>query len=294
MLEQIGTMKLVLALLLACAAVANADNILVFGDYSGSRGALTLDLNNLGHTVTEVVGAEVPADISVFDSIWLITAFAAPDAADTARLKAYVENGGGIYLTGERPCCEAVNQWNTAFLDSLLVEANVLQVGGQGDIPGPYTYQAMAHDGITTIPNNLVGQPWPGNAPGGTTGGMTGLNQDDGIHDFIKAAGGVTVGLAFGCDDFKAGNGRAVIAMDVNFHTSHDQTAVEQFVENVQHFLTLETCVSSGSSGPSGSSDCDCTVTRTLVAGQSTYSASTQNDPLPSCCSKKVLCLKIQ
>ena len=64
-------------------------------------------LEGLGHDVTTAfaTGSDpvLPADLGVYDTIWVIQAGGVPGVAET-RLVDYVNAGGGLVITGERVC----------------------------------------------------------------------------------------------------------------------------------------------------------------------------------------------
>src|SRR5690606_8623655 len=95
--------------------------------------------------------------------------------AEQEQLADYVRDGGSLYLTGERPCCEALNASITAVINSV-VEGGGVTAGGFGDISGPFTPNYNAAGSIAVSPQRLV-DFYP-DAPGGMAGlgGVTGRN----------------------------------------------------------------------------------------------------------------------
>src|SRR5688572_15276143 len=94
------------------ASEARADKVLVYqaqtndpfqADTAGPVAAATL--TGLGHTVTSQIsmGATLPADLSSFDAIWIISLVPLTGVQQTSLVN-YVRAGGGLYLTGERSC----------------------------------------------------------------------------------------------------------------------------------------------------------------------------------------------
>ncbi|WP_230469822.1 tandem-95 repeat protein [Lujinxingia vulgaris] len=213
-----------LAALMAMPAVASADEVLLFGDYVSTRNAVAAQLTNQGHTVTNV--ATLPASLDDYDSIWSFYAVDALPAADRPALQAFVERGGGLYLTGERPCCEANNDSVEALLNTLTGES--VQVGDRGDIGTPYVVNPLAPAGVTTTPNTLATF---------SPGGPGGMNNVDGANVMISGAGGVPVAAAWTSNDLVAQRGRIIVVMDVNYTTSSN---AGQWVENFQTFLCDE------------------------------------------------------
>src|SRR5437879_2721314 len=84
-----------------------ASGILIFGDRferENVQSALTsLDRSVLLNTTT------LPADLSSFGTIWHIGAFSPFTASEQTQLITALGQGRGIYLTGARPCCDALH-----------------------------------------------------------------------------------------------------------------------------------------------------------------------------------------
>ncbi len=109
------------------------------------------------------------ADLSSYNAIWYVDTSPLSAGAAT-ELETFVEEGGGLYLTGERPCCDALNSWDQGIVDTVVAGGGV-QVGGLGDDSAGYGTEALdpnAIDGITTNPNVVAN--WTPSAPGMTAG----------------------------------------------------------------------------------------------------------------------------
>jgi MYXO-CTERM domain-containing protein len=151
----------------AGAPSARADDILVYqkqvgidadptgGDIASAEAAAVL--RALGHTVTLEASLTpvLPADLSVFDSIWVVQLAPLSDAAQLA-LGAFVEAGGGLYLTGERVCCNPLDESLSRFVSTYyrLPGANFgpqLVEGGMLQLP-----TAASPFGISTTPNAIT------------------------------------------------------------------------------------------------------------------------------------------
>ena len=93
-------------------------------------------------SVLERVGYDVdatwflPEDLSDYGSIWHFGAEAPISPSDAERLIAFARSGGGLYLTGERPCCEALNASVQNIVRALVPNGQAVTVGGQGDLCG--------------------------------------------------------------------------------------------------------------------------------------------------------------
>lgn len=205
----------------ALVTPAMAASVLVFGD-RGERFTVATELEAQGNTVTNT--SVLPTDLSGFDTIWHIGAFAPLSSAEQSRLSAFLALGRGVYLTGERPCCEALNDTLESLINANLASGSIT-VGGFGDVGGPYTYNSTA---VGNIDSDLsVG--WVPSAPGqidGVTGDNVVVTAD---------ATGRAVAAAWDDNDFTNG-GRVALFMDVNWLSS--LSAEEKLVlANTQEFL---------------------------------------------------------
>ena len=227
-------MKRLFLALIFCLSVpitAKADNILIFGDYSSSRSPLEFALVSLSHTVTNVT--TLPADLSGFDTIWHVGASTSLTADEQLRLADFLANSGGIHLTGERPCCESMNDSLQAFINSVVV-GGAVQVGDLGDIVGPYTINPSAHGGLASTPNTVSN--WIPSA----SGGMGGLGSLPSANILASGAGDVPTGGAWISSELVSATGRLTILMDVNWFQNLDSGDNLAFVDNIQLFLSGE------------------------------------------------------
>lgn len=204
------------------ATASSAATILVFGDRGGERAHVTTALQGLGNTVTNQ--AALPADLSGFDTIWHIGAFTPLSGGVQTQLSGFLADGKGIYLTGERPCCEALNTSIGSLINANLKSGSV-QVGGFGDVGGPYTYNANA---VGNIDADLA-TGWLPSAPG-SIGGVTGNNVVVSADQTGRA-----VAAAWEDNDLING-GRIALFMDVNWLNGLDGGEL-QVIANTQEFL---------------------------------------------------------
>jgi hypothetical protein len=217
-------LSVLLGLTMLCSTVATqAASILVFGD-STSIPVLTSDLESLGHSVTdeELV---IPADLSGFDTIWALQVFSAYSATNQARLVNFIDQGGGVYFTGENDsCCAAANASVQYIIRSIVSGGSGITVGGLGDVPGPYSFNPVALDGIG------VGLgAWYPLAPGGVTG-IAGPNV------LTSNVSNVATGGVWDSAYLSGSAGQAALLMDSNwFNTSSESitqiNAIETFLE---------------------------------------------------------------
>lgn len=206
---------------------ALASSILIYGNYATGNNGLQQNLEALGHTVTNQSNA-LPADLSVYDTIWHVASNGSTlGSAARSALANFVQAGGGLHLTGERPCCESLNDAVETLLNQLVISPQVT-VGGQGDVSGIFTFNSGAVANIADAPNNLTN--WGPSGPGG----MDSLGNLAPENILVSSNNGTVVGAAFDSDDLSGGAGRVTVLMDVNWFTG---AAGADVAENLQVFL---------------------------------------------------------
>ena len=169
----------------------------------------------------------MPEDISSYQSVWYIEAYEGLTADEVTRLVAYARAGGHLYLTGERPCCEQLNASVQQVLDGTLVDQDV-QVGGMGDIGGPFAFNADVTDYVSTVPNLLV--DFLPDSPGGLDG-IGGIN-----HRNVLASSATTaVGAVWSEQDMQTGHGRIAMLMDIDWLQDPSRLPI---IENLANFLS--------------------------------------------------------
>lgn len=196
--------------------------VLVFGDYH-ERNTATNILRGFGYTVDLIV--TLPTDLSPYKAIWHVGAFAALTSSEIDRLKAFLGTGGGLHLTGERPCCETLNASLQSLINGVVTGGGV-SVGGKGDFASGFNFNPTAHGSITMTPNTLT--VWYPLSPGGM-GGVSGANV------LVTHQSGMVTGAVWGEPHLQGGKGRLTILMDVNwFSASSTATAI---MRNIQNYL---------------------------------------------------------
>jgi len=204
-----------------------ANNVLVLEPSTSGKGAaLTADLNSLGHTAT--LQTTLPADLSVYAAIWYVDAFDPITVANQDLLRTFIQSGGGVHLTGERPCCETLNASVQALVNSVVVGGSIT-FGGQGDPAAPYPVNATAVGNVATNPNSLTN--W---VPGGP-GGIAGLDAENVFA--ASSVPGVAVGAVWDSSELVGGKGRLTVLMDWDWYTVAISTDRLPVIENVQAFL---------------------------------------------------------
>jgi len=174
-----------------------------------SRAALAGDLRAVqpNALITNLNGSTLPADLSAYGSIWYVGAFNAISAPDQTKLAQFLANGGGVYLTGERPCCQALNNSVQSLLRTVVVGGDNITVGSNADFPGLATFNPAARGGVTSGPNLLT--TWAPNGPGEVTG-ISGAN-------VLSTIGNAILGGVWNETDLAGNAGRIVLMMDVNW-----------------------------------------------------------------------------
>lgn len=204
-----------------------SNTVLVFGSGSGNgfRTDLLQFLLDLGYDA--VLETQLPEDLTPYQSAWFLDAFDPLSPAEQKRLIGFVESGRGLYLSGERTCCEALNATVELVVNGLVVGGNV-QVGGLGDIAGPYFVNPNAKHKVGIKPNVL--EVFNASGPGGMAlpAGQSAANV------FARGAADTPIGAVWSCDDLVSGNGRLVVLMDSDWVANTD---ARELVDNVQRFL---------------------------------------------------------
>ena len=162
-------------------------------------------LTNAGYAVTE--SPTVPSDLSSFGQVWWVDTNP-PSSAVQAQLVSFEEAGGGVFLTGERPCCEALNSADTSMINSM-VTAGGVTAGGQGDLCSCTTPDPVS----PVVIGNLATRPfsvtqWTPSQPGGMVG-VPDTSVFSTYHGQVIAAAWDRSSLV--------GNGRLVVFMDINW-----------------------------------------------------------------------------
>ncbi|HEX7143837.1 MAG TPA: hypothetical protein VF225_00890 [Gaiellaceae bacterium] len=218
-------------------ASGGSANVLVAG--TGDVGStvpndnLTQQLTSAGYSVTE--SASLPADLSTFGQVWWI-ASNAPTSGEQNQLIDFVKSGRGVFLTGERPCCEALNAADQSIVNSVVVGGGIT-VGGQGDVCSCNTPLPVNPD----VVGNVANQPftvttWQPAAPGG----MANVPASS-VFAYYQPGDLSTRQVAAAVWDRSSitGNGRLAVFMDINWtEPTYRATNWSDVAENVAFFLS--------------------------------------------------------
>ena len=221
--------------------------VLLFGDSDifpsvGSRNALASDVRSLQPSVlvTNLNSPTLPADLSAYGTIWYVGAFSAISSADQTRLAQFLSRGGGLYLTGERQCCQTLNSSVQSLLRTVVVNGTTIVVGSTRDFfpPAgepllPAAFNSGARGNVTTTPNTLTA--WFPNGPGEILG-ISGAN-------VLSTLGEGIVAGVWNESDLAGGAGRIILMMDVDWLANAqslegcDALCRQRIIENFLVFL---------------------------------------------------------
>lgn len=211
---------------------AGSGDVLVFGDSDNGyeRDNMARVLSELGFNVD--VATTVPEDLSSYASIWEIEAYEGFSDEESARVIDYINAGGSVYMTGERPCCEALNDSVESVLDGVLFNDSV-QVGDAGDSPSSYfPVNPLAMENLAHNPNALT-EFWP-DAPGRLQSAkLTGVNSR---NVFVSGDQGDIIAAAWRDNDMRFRKGRVVVIMDIDY-LGRPHEEYSKVIENVATFL---------------------------------------------------------
>jgi uncharacterized surface anchored protein len=215
---------------------------LIFGDGDDSDGLpnprepleeLRTVLTHAGYGVTVKDG--LPTNLAGYQTIWFIGIHPL-STADQKKLVGFVKNGGGLFLTGERVCCEASNRADERIIDQLTT-IRPTRVGDGADVDPQYiasnTVNTNAIDGVGQIPNRL--STWQPSAPGV----LSGLATRNALTFAYQGGAPVVTGEVWDGSEVAGGIGRLAILMDVNWLESQywDAASARAMALNLQRFL---------------------------------------------------------
>jgi MYXO-CTERM domain-containing protein len=235
------------AALLGMAGPARADKVLVYqhqtmefqgADEAGPNAADLLE--SLGHDVTREISltAALPTDLSGFDSVWVVQVVATSGVEQT-RLVKFVQDGGGLYLSGENNTCCSNTKASIQYIVNWLTP-DLTTITNAGDM-GEEWVASMDTWGITSTPNAIP--KWLVAAPGS----MAKIPPRNQVY---KDSAGDKIGMAAWAGEYLTkGGGCLFVSMDLSYWLDalHPEIDKSPFVENVQRFLG--TCADSDHDG---------------------------------------------
>jgi hypothetical protein len=194
---------------------------------------LTQALTNAGYSVTE--SPTLPLDLSSFSQVWWVDA-TAPTQDEQNQLINFAQSGKGVFLTGERPCCEDLNAADQTIVNSVVVGGGIT-VGGQGDVcscNAPLPVNPNVVGNLATQPHSITS--WQPSAPGG----MANV-PDSSVFSYYQPGDLSTRQVVAAAWDRSStvGNGRLVVFMDINWPEAASRAANwSDVAENVAFFLS--------------------------------------------------------
>lgn len=227
--------------------------IVVFGDDTVGRAGLVPALQAMGHAVTNV--SVLPEDLSGFEAVFHVGFRAQVSVTERARLARFLEDGGAVHLTGERPCCDTMNDSHTAFIRTVVAGGQGITAGRQGDVLSlfgdfffPFAVNPDAKSGITTTPNTLSQLRLV------SPGGLAGVEPEN-----ILATGlnNVPVGAIWDKDDLIGRGGRLSVMMDTNWLNSLAFADNLELLENLIGFMCRATPADEDLDGVFARQDCN-------------------------------------
>jgi PKD repeat protein len=184
--------------------------MLIVGTYSGGD----LLQQHLGGTPTR--SETLPDDLTPYKVIWYVHYATLLSNEDRARLVAFVQGGGGLYLSGEGSCCEGTNLSIKAIIAAVVENSTNIQVGGLGNVDPLVNYWINPGTEIASLPNSLGPvAPWTTTSAGGM---LNVLPQNQFItSDVFNTIGATTVAAAWDGPALVGDHGRLVVMMDANW-----------------------------------------------------------------------------
>jgi hypothetical protein len=227
--------------------------MVVFGDDTVGRAGLVPALQAMGHTVTNVT--VLPADLTGFEAVFHVGFRAQISATERARLALFLEEGGAVHLTGERPCCDTMNDSHTAFIRAVVAGGQGITAGRQGDVLSlfgdfffPFAINTDAKSGIATTPNTLSQLRLV------SPGGLAGVEPE---NILATGLGNVPVGAIWDKDDLVGRGGRLSVMMDTNWLNSLAFADNLELLENLIGFMCRATPADEDLDGVFARQDCN-------------------------------------
>jgi hypothetical protein len=227
--------------------------ILVFGDDPVARGGLVPALQAMGHVVTNV--AVLPQDLSGFEAAFHVGFRVQLTPAERTRLARFLEDGHAVHLTGERPCCDTMNDSHTAFIRQVVTGGETITAGRQGDVLSlvgdfffPFVVNPAAKSGVATNPNVVTQLRLV------SPGGLAGVEPENVL---VSGLNSVPVGALWDKDELVGRGGRLSIMMDTNWLNSLAFADNLELLENLIGFMCRATPADEDQDGVFARVDCN-------------------------------------
>ncbi|MBB1512571.1 hypothetical protein H5399_08140 [Tessaracoccus sp. MC1627] len=213
--------------------LGSGDNGYEADNLASTLEGLGLEALRVRENLTDVWGFGVPhaemlADLMEFQSIWYVEAYEGLTNGEVDLMVEYANAGGNLYLTGERPCCEALNASVTTLLRRVLNEQ--VTVGGMGDVTGPFAFNGGALSEVASKPNLLT--DFVPQSPGGmVTASISGVSG----RNVLASSASIVVGGVWDELDMQSGKGRVALLMDIDWLGAESRKPI---IENLANFLS--------------------------------------------------------
>jgi hypothetical protein len=196
-------------------------HVLIYGDDgSGVDGEdphedaavyLTSILRRAGYAVTNIAPSDrLPTDLRGYGQIWHVSAHSPIPRPDIARLTAFVHHGGGLYLSGERPCCEELNAGDQRIVDALV--PGHIRVGRSGDHGNGKTDSLALNPRVA--PRSILTMPCSNPRLDPIYAGALRNVRPDRV--LARTADGAAIAAIWPAADIRGG-GRLAVIMDINW-----------------------------------------------------------------------------
>ncbi len=155
--------------------------------------------------------------------------------SEETELEAFVNAGHGVYLTGDEPASEALDNSDSVVVNAL-VDGGGIEVGGQGDADSasaPNSVNSSAIDEVAMSPSQLTS--WTPDEPGGLADvGASNVLTSTSFAEHPTPTGAVWDGTSL-----LGREGRLAILMHINWLELEfwDSTTATQMALNMQRFL---------------------------------------------------------
>jgi hypothetical protein len=224
------------------SAICGSNSVLIAGEGDGGSGLpgstqpnddIAALLTSAGYQVTE--SGTLPADLSSYGQVWWVDANP-PTSGEQNQLVAFEQTGGGVFLTGERPCCELLNSADTSMINSMVTGGGVT-AGGQGEVSAGTSQNPVNQSVVGNLSQTpFVVTQWTTSQPGG----MAGVAPSSVFATYQATPADPVYTVAAAWDRASlVGHGRLVVFMDINWcEQGYRATNWSDVAQNVAFFLS--------------------------------------------------------
>jgi len=232
-----------LAVLAAMTPDAHADDVLVFGDHAGRERIATI-LTDAGHVTTEV--ETMPRRLDGFDIVWHVGAVAPLNETEQKLLAAFVNHGGGVYLTGDGPGAESMNASVQTIVAGTVLAGGVTLSTTPQSTSARHTFSNTVIGAVSATPNALYF--WDPTVSGALHGVAA-------TNELTHGGDGRATSAAWAGPDLSEGRGKLIVMMDSGWVSS--PYAITRTVDNLARFLAEGVPASCGNTVAEEGETCD-------------------------------------